>query len=227
VTRYCNGVAAVVTPLRRALHGELGRLRPSCHRDLGVPTPCRRGLEPHRPAGTSRGTGRRLSPRAPSPGGPEITSPAAHVAPVQRSLPPSMRSTVTVTLSPSRSSSSGSGCAGGGRLLPARSRGPEGMRLVNHPHRGREVPTPSSGGGLEKSCSRRSGVPDPLVGRGGGGLEIVLTKSGPGEHAPGARYFGRPKLRPEKSPRCRTTSRRWQRSLPPSMRSTVTVILSL
>ena len=30
--------------------------------------PCRRGPEPHRPAGTSRGTGRRLSPRAPSPG---------------------------------------------------------------------------------------------------------------------------------------------------------------
>src|SRR4029077_2935677 len=30
----------------------------------------------------------------------------------------------------------------------------------------------------------------------------------PGAHGPGARYFGRPKLRPEKSPRRRTTSRR-------------------
>jgi hypothetical protein len=77
-------------------------------------------------------------------------------------------------------------------------------------------------------CRPRRGEPrnrPHQIGGAGGGSVTTPPERVPGEHAPGARYFGRPKPRPEKSPRRRTTSRRWQRSLPPSMRSTATVNL--
>jgi hypothetical protein len=46
------------------------------------------------------------------------------------------------------------------------------------------------------------------IGGAGGGSVTTPPERVPGEHAPGARYFGRPKPRPEKSPPRRSTSRR-------------------
>ena len=144
--------------------------------------------------------------RKTSPG--KITTASDHVAPVQRSLPPPVRSTVRVNLSASKSSS---------------------------PDRG--VPTPlvgaaSKSSSLAMSSQRRPICPPPqgvaapagatpceMAGHSSPPLNRPRPERVPGAHALGARYFGRPKLRPEKSPRRRTTSRRWQRSLPPSMRS--------
>ena len=71
--------------------------------------------------------------------------------------------------------------------------------------RDRGVPTPS--GGASKSSSRNRGVPTPSgeasksssPNRGRRrGVCYHPPERVPGEHAPGARYFGRPKPRPEK-----------------------------
>jgi hypothetical protein len=116
----------------------------------------------------------------------------------------------------------------GGVPTPLSERGPKASsqvapQLAAVDARDRERPStvsvrrPSSGAASKSSSRDRVGA-DPV----GRGLEIVLTKSGvpaggsvphppervPGAHAFAARYFGRPKLRPEKSPRRRTTSRR-------------------
>jgi hypothetical protein len=76
------------------------------------------------------------------------------------------------------------------------------------------VPTPSSGA-TSKSSSPDRGVParnrprpDRVPPQ--GVFRPQCPAQGPGAHGPDARYFGSPKLHPEKSPRRRTTSRATQ-----------------